>query len=131
MPARRKPRLPPGLEAPSVQESVQVPESGKGGSGAGAGAQAGGREVQERPCMDLVPAAWPFALRSKAAADAFRHHAYRRARLPPQDTTQLPTVPRQITIVSAFSGEEVTNKARSAKAAERAHAHPGRSPAPL
>lgn len=65
---------------------------------------------QSSACSSFDPDDWPFALRTPEAADAVRSNAYHAARLSlPSEETDAP-IPKQITIVSAASGEVVSNK---------------------
>jgi hypothetical protein len=61
-------------------------------------------------CPPFDPEKWPLALRSQEAADLFRKRAYQAARLPPPSEQTLESIPKQITVVSAATGEEVVNK---------------------
>ena len=64
-------------------------------------------------CPPLDPLEWPFALRSKEASDLFRKRAYRAARVPEPSEDAAVVIPKQITVVSAASGEVVSNKVSS------------------
>ena len=64
-------------------------------------------------CPPFDPADWPFALRTKEAADLFRKRAYRAARVPEPSEDPVAVTPKQITVVSAADGEVVGNKVRS------------------